>query len=287
MLKSFTFADTLNVRGYNIKCCVTGGETEVQYAGTTVLVTGASSGIGAEFARRFAHRGADVVLVGRREDALHELAEKITGQTGRLTHPVAFDLSVEGGGSLLKQRLDALDIRVDTVVNCAGMGLTKPFTDSAEDEVRTQLQVNVVALTEISHAFLPELITSGRGALVNVASLTGYMPVPGMAVYSAAKAFVIRFTEAIAHELRSTGPIVMAVSPGPTRTEFYSRSGTSTHGTSFETPGQVVTTALRSLDRRHPPSSVISGRTNRLIRRLITLLPTRTVLRIVESRPDA
>lgn len=208
--------------------------------GHPALVTRASPGIGAEFARRLAGRGADVVLVGRREEALRELATQIAAQTGRTAHPIAFDLSREHAGLRLKERLDAQGLTLDTVVNCAGAGLTKPFADSTEDEIRGQLQLDVAALVEISHAFLPDLVASGRGALLNVGSLTGYMPVPGMAVYSASKAFVIRFTEAIAHELRATGLTVMVVSPGPTRTEFFARSGTSTRGTRFQTPEQVV-----------------------------------------------
>src|SRR5699024_10583871 len=153
------------------------------------------------------------------------------------------DLSAEGSGQLLKRRLETEGLRVDTVVNCAGTGLTKPFVDSPADEICMQLQVDVVALVEVSHAFLPGLIDSGRGVLLNIGSLTGYMPVSGMAVYAAAKAFVIRFTEAVAYESRSTGVTTMVVSPGPTRTEFFARSGTSANGTRFQTPAQVVTTA--------------------------------------------
>ncbi|MEU7040705.1 SDR family NAD(P)-dependent oxidoreductase [Streptomyces varsoviensis] len=256
----------------------------MQYTHTTALVTGASSGIGTEFARQSARRGADVVLVGRREDALRELAAEITAQTGRTACPVAFDLGVERGGQLLKERLDELGVRVDTVVNCAGMGLTKPFADSTADDVRAQLQLDINAVVETSHAFLPNLVASGRGALLNIGSLTGYMPMPGMAVYSAAKAFVIRFTEALAYEQRASGLTVMAASPGPTRTEFYARSGTSTQGTRFQTPEQVVTAVLAALDRRTPPASIVSGRVNRLVSRLIPLFPTRTVLKMSESR---
>lgn len=257
----------------------------MQYADTTALVTGASSGIGAEFARRLAARGADVVLIGRREAALRELAAGITAQTGRRAHPIAVDLSAEHAGLRLKEKLNAQGLAIDTVVNCAGAGLTRTFLDSSEDEIYGQLQLDVTAVVEISHAFLPDLIASGRGALLNVGSLTGYMPTPGMAVYAAAKAFVIRFTEAIAHELRATDLTVMVVSPGPTRTEFFARSGTSALGTRFQTPEQVVTAALAALDRQHPPVSIVSGAANRLLSRLVALLPTRAVLRLAESRP--
>ncbi|NDK32780.1 SDR family NAD(P)-dependent oxidoreductase [Nesterenkonia haasae] len=257
----------------------------MQYAETTVLVTGASSGIGAEFARQVAHRGAEVVLVGRREDALQELAAEITSRTGRQTYVVASDLGDENSGALLKKRLDGFGLSIDTVINCAGAGLTKPFMDSTPQEIRAQIQLNNVALVDICHAFLPELVASGRGALVNIGSLTGYMPVAGMAVYSAAKAFTIRFTAAIAHELRSAGLTVMAVSPGPTRTEFFARSGTSSQRTHFQTPDQVVTTALRALDKRRPPVSIVSGRANQFIRLLVSLLPTRATLKLAEARP--
>lgn len=257
----------------------------MQYAGTTALVTGASSGLGAEFARRFARRGADVVLVARRPDALDALAADIRAETGRTVHAVPLDLTTERSGYRLADRVAELRITVDTVVNCAGAGATKPFSDSSEEEVHRQLRLDIDALVAVSHAFLPQLVRSGQGALINVASLTAYMPVPNMAVYAAAKSFVVRFTEALAHELRDSGLTVMALSPGPTRTEFYTASGTDTKGVRFETPEQVITTAFKALDCRRPPLSVISGRTNRWVRRLLAVLPKRTVLRLVESAP--
>ncbi|GAA3664487.1 SDR family NAD(P)-dependent oxidoreductase [Microbacterium marinilacus] len=257
----------------------------MRYEAATALVTGASSGIGAEFARRLARRGADIVVVARRAEELEALAESIRAETGRRVHVVPFDLSQERAGYLLAERLAEAGLRVDTVVNCAGVGVTRAFGDSTEDQLRRQLRVNIDATVEISHAFLPHLIGSGVGALINVGSLTGYMPVPGMAVYAAAKSFVVRFTEALAHEVRASGVTVMAVSPGPTATEFYSTSGTMESGVRFQTPDQVVTTALDALQRRNPPVSVISGTRNRWMRRLVGVLPVRAVLRAAESRP--
>ncbi|MFD9700257.1 SDR family NAD(P)-dependent oxidoreductase [Lentzea sp. NPDC059081] len=253
----------------------------MRYAGTTALITGASSGIGAEFARRFAERGADLVLVARRASALDELAAEIRADTGRTVHVVPFDLTGERSGQRLAEQLD---VAVDTVVNCAGVAHTKPFAELTEDEIHVQLRVNVDAVVDISHAFLPRLVGSGRGALVNVASLTGYLPVPGMAVYSAAKSFVVRFTEALAHETRGSGLTVLALSPGPTSTEFYEVSGTETEGVRFQTAAQVVGTAFAALDRKRPPVSVISGSTNRWLGRAAAALPRRTVLRLAETR---
>lgn len=257
----------------------------MEYAGTTALVTGASSGIGAEFARQLAGRGADVVLVGRRAEALDALADEVRSRTGRRALPLVLDLSEAGSATALSQEVSALGVRVDTVVNCAGMGLTREFRDSSLEEIRVQARVNAVAPLEISRAFLPELLASGRGALVNVGSLTGYSAVPGMAVYAAAKSMLIRFTEALAHEVRGSDLTVLAVSPGPTSSEFFERSGTSSAGVRFQTPRQVVRTALRALDRRRPPVSVISGPTNRLARRVISLLPPRIALRAMRTRP--
>jgi short-subunit dehydrogenase len=257
----------------------------VQYAQTTALITGASSGIGAEFARALADRGADLVLVARREDVLETVASGIRDASGRTVHVVPSDLAAHGAGQELAHRVASLGLTVDTVVNAAGIGRTEDFAGSPTDAVHQQLALNVDAVVDVSHAFLPQLVGSGRGALVNVASLTGYMPVPGMAVYAASKAFVIRFTEALAHETRTSGLTVMAVSPGPTQTGFYAGSGTATTGVRFQTPTQVVATTLAALEQRRPPVSVVSGAGNRLVRRVVGLLPTRLVLQMAESKP--
>lgn len=256
----------------------------MQYEGTTALVTGASSGIGAQLARGLARRGADVVAVARRADALRGLAEDIR-QTGRRVHVVPFDLSGDRGGYRLAEELTAAGVRVDTVVNSAGLGVTREFGDASEEEIRQQLRVNVDAVVETSRAFLTQLLASGQGALVNVASLTGYMPVPRMAVYAASKSFVVRFTEALAHEVRSSGLTVMALSPGPTATDFYRAAGTAESGVRFQTPQEVAATAFCALERRRPPVSVISGTRNRWARRLVEVLPRRTALRLTDSRP--
>ncbi|PZR03425.1 MAG: oxidoreductase, partial [Archangium gephyra] len=125
-------------------------ELRMRYVGQTALVTGASSGIGAEFAARVAAMGADVVLVGRRQDALESLAAKIAADTGRRSITMPLDLAGEGAAHELNARLNQLGVRVDILINCAGVGLTQDFVASTADEITQQIRLNAVALTEVT-----------------------------------------------------------------------------------------------------------------------------------------
>ncbi len=253
----------------------------MQYANTTALITGASSGLGEEFARQFASRGADLILVARRHDALERLAGELRQSSGHQVHVIAADLSDPGAGDALVATLRERGLSVDTLVNNAGLGKTAPFAESPVEDVRNQLGLNINAVVDLSHALLPQLVASGRGALLNVASLTAYAPTPNMAVYGASKAFVLRFTEALAYEVRESTLSVLALSPGPTRTDFYASSGTADTGVRFQKPSQVVAAALKALDRPQPPVSVVSGWQNRLSSLVLTVLPRRAVLRMM------
>ena len=250
----------------------------MDHRGTTALITGASSGLGERFATDLAARGADVVLVARRADRLEGLAERLRQSHRVEVTALAADISRPGAGEGLRSRLSEHGTTVTTLVNCAGLGVTAPFAEQSREDVDGQIAVDVAALTDLTRTFLPDLVASGRGALVNVASLSGHQPAPGMAVYGAAKAYVLSFTEALAAELGDTGVRVLCLSPGPTRTEFYAASGTSEAGARFQTPEQVVTTALRALDRPRTPASVVSGGANRLTAAVSRLLPRRLVL---------
>jgi short-subunit dehydrogenase len=252
----------------------------MRYRGTTALITGASSGLGEEFARQLAGRGADLILVARRKDVLDQLAEDLHRVTGRQVDVVAADLSAPGAAAGLVQTLTRQGLSVDTLVNNAGFGKTGLFSESSTRDLHEQLSLNIDAVVDLTQALLPQLLRSGHGALVNVASLTAYMPIPAMAVYAASKAFVLRFTQALSYELRDSGLSVLALSPGPTRTGFYAASGTAETGVRFQSPAQVVATALRALDRPRTPVSVVSGWRNRWTSRVLTVLPGRTVLRM-------
>jgi len=251
------------------------------YRGTTALITGASAGLGTEFATQFAARGANVVLVARREERLRELAEKLARAHGVTATVIALDLSRPDAAAGLRRELDVRGITVQTLVNNAGFGMRGAFAESDAGRVAEMVQLNVAALVSLSREFLPDLVREGRGALINIASTAAYQPCPNMAVYGATKAFVLSFTEALAFETRESTLSVLAVSPGATRTEFFDVVGTE-HASvgAFQTPGQVVSLALRELDRRDTPPSVVSGRANAIMAKLVSLMPRRVALAI-------
>ncbi|MFF4546677.1 SDR family NAD(P)-dependent oxidoreductase [Streptomyces sp. NPDC001435] len=251
--------------------------TAVDYAGQTTLITGASAGLGAEFARQLAARGSDLVLVARRKERLEELAAELRARYGIQVHVLAMDLATGNPGQVLAEQLGRLGLPVTSVINNAGFAGFGPFHEAHPDRLRREIAVDVTAVADISRAFIGQLRTAGRGVLVNVASMAAYQPNPRMALYGATKAFVLSLTEALWEESRGTGLRVLALSPGATRTEFFDVVGTerAAGGTRIASPVDVVRTALAALDRRNPPPSVIAGRMNRLMAFLARRLATR------------
>nr|WP_281372102.1 SDR family NAD(P)-dependent oxidoreductase [Modestobacter versicolor] len=241
------------------------------------MVTGASAGIGAEFARQLAARGSDLVLVARRADRLAELAAELTAAHGVAVAVVPLDLGRPAAGRALAAEVDRRGIEVTSVVNCAGFGTHGPFHREDADRLAEEIAVDVTALVDVSRAFIDRLRVAGTGVLVNVASMAAYTPSPNMAVYAAGKAFVLSFTEALWQESLGSGLRVLALSPGATDTEFFDVLGNDAAdgGRGRQTPQQVVTTALRALDRRTPPPSVAVGRRNRVAATGVRLLTRR------------
>jgi uncharacterized protein len=239
----------------------------VYYRGQTILITGASSGIGAEFARQLAERGSDLILVARRLDRLESLADKLSERFGVRVEVIALDLSQPAVGPILAAEVERRGLNVTSLINNAGFGSYGQFHEEDAERVRKEITLDVLTLVDISRALVGALRASGTGFLINVASNAAYQPTPNMAVYGAAKAFVLSFTEALWYESRGTGLRVLALSPGATSTEFFDVVGTDAAdgGTPRQTPAQVVDTALRALDRKNPPPSVISGRRNQIM----------------------
>lgn len=186
----------------------------------TALITGASAGIGRALAHEFARDGYEVLLAARRADALAQLAREINMAHGVPARVFPVDLGQPGAGRALFERLEAEGTVVNVVVNNAGFGAQGPVAELPLDRQIQMIQVNVVALTELTRAFLPGLLQRRRGGVLNVGSTAAFQPGPYMAVYYATKAYVLSFTEALAEEVAGSGLRVSCVAPGPTATEF-------------------------------------------------------------------
>lgn len=191
----------------------------------TALITGASSGLGVEYAKLFAADGHDVVLVARSEAKLRELGAQLERQHGIQAHVHPADLSRADAPRVLFDALRSGDVVVDILVNNAGLGRVSEFQSSSIDSELEMVQVNVTALTALTHLFLPGMVARGFGRVLNIASNAAFQAGPGMAVYFATKAYVVSFSEGIAHELRGTGVTVTAHCPGATHTGFAAVSG--------------------------------------------------------------
>jgi len=189
------------------------------------LVTGASAGIGLSLARRMARDGWDLALTARNDMALEAVAAELRDMYGVETRVVPADLADPDGPAAVQETLTRDGFPIEFLVNNAGFGTWGPFAEQALDSQLDMLRVNVLALTELTHRFLPGMRALGRGRILNLASTAAFQPGPDMAVYYASKAYVLHFSEALGHELRGTGVTVTALCPGPTESEFQDRAG--------------------------------------------------------------
>ena len=187
---------------------------------STCLITGASAGIGAEIARELAKRGHGVTLVARRKDRLDALADELSSKHGIKADTVACDLSSATGRGRMLKTVNGRVRDVDVLVNNAGFGTGGLFQELDADTELSMVRTNVEAVVHLCTAFVPGMIERGHGAILNVASLAAFMPVPRQATYGASKAFVLSFSDAISADLRGTGVSVTSLCPGPVPTEF-------------------------------------------------------------------
>jgi len=193
--------------------------------GETVLITGASSGIGRELARLFAADGAQLVLIARGEGRLRELAGELAAEHGVQAQVVPADLSRPSGPGEIMEALAQRHIEVDVLVNNAGFGAHGPVAGIGAGRQLEMIEVNVAALTRLTALLLPGMLGRRRGAILNVASTAAFTPGPNQAVYCATKAYVLSFTEALAEEVRGSGVRVCCLAPGATGTGFAARAG--------------------------------------------------------------
>ena len=249
--------------------------------GCTALITGATAGLGAEFARQLAPVAGRLVLVGRREERLNALAAELQGSCPSLViDPIPVDLAKPGDRERLSARLLREVIPLNLLVNNAGLGDLGPFDSAEWSRIDPMLSVNIEALTHLTHLLLPMLRASRPAAVLNVSSVAGFFPLPEMAVYAATKAYVTSFSEALRMELAPEGVSVTALCPGPVPTEFFdvaSREGRTiramdrSHPAFAATPALVVREALAGLEKNRPgviPNALLAAAV-----RAVRLLP--------------
>jgi short-subunit dehydrogenase len=240
------------------------------------LITGASAGLGVEFARQLSARGSRLVLVARRKERMEALAKELGN-----TRAVALDLAEAGAAGRLMDELAAHGEHVDLLVNNAGFGFTGPVATIDLDKQSRMVTLNCTLLTELSRAVLPGMIARGRGGILNVASTAAFQPAPNFAVYAATKAYVLSFTESLHEEVKPKGIHVSCLCPGPVATEFFDAAGMNPRG-AFKAmmmqPGKVVRIGLDGLDRNK--AVVVAGTGNKVGTVGVRFLPRSLVRRI-------
>jgi hypothetical protein len=244
------------------------------------LVTGASSGIGEALAAALAARGMHVLLVARSTQRLEVLAQGLR-RDGAMASVLPADLSRAGAAARLHAHVRTLGLEIDVLVNNAGFGFYGPFESESPEHLADQIQVNVVALAELTRLFVPSLLAR-RGAVLNLASTVAFQPAPFMSVYGATKSFVLSFSEALWAEYRTRGLHVAAVCPGPVETPFIDAMGGAVRSTPvFSAPltvDAVVRSCLVALDARKPTSVV--GWRNRMLAQSARLAPRALLARL-------
>ncbi|WP_433870813.1 SDR family NAD(P)-dependent oxidoreductase [Saccharopolyspora sp. CA-218241] len=253
------------------------------YRGVTALVTGASKGLGRAYALELARRGARVILLARSEGDLRELAAHIREQHGGPdAEVIVADLAAPDGPERVLRELRDRGLSVDLLLNNAGTGSAGPFLGRPLEPQLRSVALNVDGLIALTHAIGAELVSHGRGGIINVSSTAAFQPMPYQASYAATKAFVLSFTEALAEELRGTGVHVMAAHPGPIATGFF--DGTSaTINPVADTPATVAARTLDDYARRRAvsyPGRAVTRAVNRALTWPARVLPRTVVARV-------
>jgi short-subunit dehydrogenase len=249
-----------------------------QYNNSTALITGASSGIGEAFASSLAARGMNLILVARTKPRLEELARRLAEEHRVQATVIAADLADPEAPGRIRARVDELGLGVDLLVNNAGFGLGGSFLAHDLAKELEQVTVDVGAVVALTHFFARDMVARRQGGVINLASITSYLPMAYSAVYAASKRFVLSFSEALGREVAEAGVHVLALCPGPVATRFYEQLGANPPRKALDTPDQIVAEALDAFDRRQ--SVVIPGR----FRIRLLVFATRFLPRAINAR---
>ena len=250
-----------------------------QYKGKTALVTGASTGIGAAFVKKLASKGMNVVLVARSEDKMKNVAAQCKDVK---TTVIPLDLTEADAVAKLQARLSEENIEIDLLINNAGFGIFGKFETIDLAIQQKEIQLNVMALVSLTHAFIPAMLKKGEGAIINVGSTAAHSPIPYLTVYAATKAFVLSFSEALWAEYKDRGIRVLSLNPGATESDFHLVSGLGLSGFPKEKAETVVDNGLKAMEEGK--SFVISGLPNILMGDVLTrLLPREQVAMLAKQ----
>ncbi len=250
-----------------------------QYADRWALVTGASSGIGAEFARRLAALGMHLVLVARRVDRLNELSAELYARHHTRCEIIACDLSDPREAGALAAQVAQRGVTVELLVNNAGFAVVGELEKTDVEHVLQMLRLNVLTVTELTYAFLSGMLARGHGAVINVSSVAAFQPVAYMAAYAASKSYILNFTEALWAEARDSGVTLLALCPGTTQTELFEVAGVPgwLKKRRSQSPERVVRGALRALEKGK--QYYIPGWRNYFVTMLVRIATRRTVVK--------
>ena len=253
---------------------------------STCLVTGASSGIGADLARQLGQRGHGLTLVARREDRLSSLAEELSSEHRVRAEVLVADLTDASARASLAPAIYERGLKVELLVNNAGFSTTGPVQRADHEREVSMIRTDVEAVVDLCSLFVPDMVRRGQGAVLNVSSTAAFQPLPGQAGYAASKAFVLSYSHAIRAELRGTGVTVTTLCPGPVRTEFAEMAGfadaeleRSLPKFMWQTPAQVARAAIEGLERDR--AVVIPGLSNRIAAYMGYMTPREILLAIV------
>ncbi|BAP17547.1 SDR family NAD(P)-dependent oxidoreductase [cyanobacterium endosymbiont of Epithemia turgida] len=254
----------------------------------TALITGASSGIGTAFAQELAMRQINLILVARSQNKLYQLAEKLQHQVPIKVDVIVQDLTEQQAAKKVYDTITEKGLNVDFLVNNAGVGDYGAFTQRELSRQAEMIQLNIVALVELTYLFLSEMQQRGTGNIINVASIAGFQPLPYLSVYAATKAFVLSFSEALWAENKGRNINILALCPGPTDSNFFEAadfpdSFTNKNNGSLTSAKEVVKDALKALENRKS-NTVPGGLSNQFIVNSSRFLPRELLINVIEKK---
>ena len=248
---------------------------------TTTLITGASGGIGEEFARRLASERHDLILVARSREKLNELAAALSSKYKIETNVIVADLTERDAPQEVFKETEQAGLKVDWLINNAGFGAYGDFANGDIEHDTQMIELNIRALVALTRLYLPAMRERRSGQIINVSSAAGFQPIPFMAAYAATKAFVNSFSEAIAEENRPFGIHVLALCPGSTKTNFFNaaRMDKPIQVKGQQTVDEVVDTALKAV--KGGRTRIVSGFVNDAVARVVNFVPNRFITHVL------